>query len=1016
MSYKRFTIPFSVLLTAILLLPAGGNSSGRANTAAVRGQDLISAAAPGHLMVIENIDQWPEDARFQVWGGAQTLWLAEDAIWITVIGRGEASPEDLAADQLPWTDERFLLKQESPGMPRPYTAGINLRLSFPGANPHPCLEPFDRLDTHVSYFIGTDPEKWRPDIPVWGGVRYRDLYPGVDLELTGTGAQWQWRLVASTPSPVATGDPGTGSGLTGAGRGEGVTLRVEGADAVALKGAALRVTTALGEFALPLLQVERLPAVQPQVTAVLTRPDAFDVTAPFGPTTGGGFGHPLASDAAYPLRYATFLGGSDYDRGNDIAVDSAGQAYITGTTDSLDFPAARGPGYDTTYNSRGDAFVVKLNAAGTSLRYATFLGGAWGSDYGYGIAVDSFGQAYVTGSTGSGDFPAARGPGYDTTYNGGGWGDAFVVKLDATGTALRYATFLGGSGDDQGVGITVDSAGQAYVAGSTESANFPASLGPGYDTTYNGGWYDAFVVKLDAAGAGLLYATFLGGGDEDRGGGIAVDSAGQAYVTGETWSSDFPANLGPGYDTTYNGGYRDAFVVKLDAGGASLLYATFIGGSSYDVGCEIALDSAAQAYVTGVTASTNFPAALGPGYDTTLNIGNNTYVVKLDATGTVVRYATFLGGSSDTDLHGGSSIALDGAGQAYVTGSTGSADFPADLGPGYDTTYNGGWYDAFVVKLDAAGTGLLYATFLGGSGNDVGNGIAVDSAGQAYVAGSTESANFPARFGPGDDTTFNGQYDAFVVKLDTAGTTVIAPRTGVLPALDGNPIEWQTLTPIHLDHNNASFILGETPTSSDLSAELRAAWAPDALYFAAAMADDVLVGNNSTQIWGDDVLELGLRVGSATHQFSLALDGRTTDNGYPITSLTYVTRTVPGGWTLEVAIPAVALGLTTLVANQQYPFTFGLWDDDLFTYPGQTHMIWQGTSTNTYQPEWGTLSLSGTVYDFPQQPDLHADRHADCDLDAHTDAARKHPRPRRRRPLHQRKHRRHDTHGHADHD
>lgn len=198
-----------------------------------------------------------------------------------------------------------------------------------------------------------------------------------------------------------------------------------------------------------------------------------------------------------------------------------------------------------------------------------------------------------------------------------------------------------------------------------------------------------------------------------------------------------------------------------------------------------------------------------------------------------------------------------------------------------------------------------------------------------------------------------------------APATINAPRAGARPIIDGNLTEWQALGQTLLNQDTAATITGDIPTYADLSAGLRAAWAPDALYFAAAITDDVLVGNDSPQIWGDDVIELGIRAGNATHQFSVAVDGRQTDLGNPITSLKVATRTMPGGWTLEVAIPPTALGLTTLAANQQYPFTFGLWDDDLFTYPGQTHMIWRGTSTNTYQPEWGTLVLDSAVYDFP---------------------------------------------------
>ena len=198
--------------------------------------------------------------------------------------------------------------------------------------------------------------------------------------------------------------------------------------------------------------------------------------------------------------------------------------------------------------------------------------------------------------------------------------------------------------------------------------------------------------------------------------------------------------------------------------------------------------------------------------------------------------------------------------------------------------------------------------------------------------------------------------------------TFTAPQAGVRPTLDGDLREWQALAPTHLDHTTAATITGDVPTTADLSAGLRSAWAPDRLYFAAAITDDVLVGSDSPQIWGDDSIELSVRAGNTTHQFTVAVDGRQADRGVPITSLTVSTRTVTGGWTLEVAVPAAALGLAQFTAGGQYPFTFGLWDDDLRTYPGQTHMIWQGSDTYTYASDWGALDLSSTVYDFPPSP------------------------------------------------
>jgi len=383
------------------------------------------------------------------------------------------------------------------------------------------------------------------------------------------------------------------------------------------------------------------------------------------------------------LVYAGFLGGSDWDEGSDIAVDAAGNAYVTGLTSSSNFPAVVGP--DTSYNGDYDAFVAKVNPEGTALVYSGFLGGS-NTDVGSDIAVDADGNAYVTGETSSRNFPAVVGP--DTSYNGGDY-DAFVAKVNPSGTGLVYAGFLGGWTGDKGEGIAVDADGNAYVTGYTRSRDFPAVVGP--DTSYNGGDYDAFVAKVNPEGTALVYSGFLGGSNTDEGYGIAVDAAGNAYVTGRTASRNFPAVVGP--DTSYNGGDYDAFVAKVNPSGTGLVYAGFLGGSGLDSGRSIAVDAAGNAYVTGVTTSRNFPAVVGP--DTSYNGGDyDAFVAKVNPSGTGLVYAGFLGGS---DIDWGSDIAVDAAGNAYVTGVTASRNFPAVVGP--DTSYNGGDYDAFVAKV-----------------------------------------------------------------------------------------------------------------------------------------------------------------------------------------------------------------------------------------------------------------------------------------------------------------------------
>jgi len=459
------------------------------------------------------------------------------------------------------------------------------------------------------------------------------------------------------------------------------------------------------------------------------------------------------------LLYGTFLGGSHNDWGSGIAVGPDGAIYVTGGTRFSDFPTVLGS-FDTTFNGFGDAFVVKLDPSGRELIYATFLGGT-GADWGTGIAVDESGAVYVTGGTDSSDFPTTPGA-FDTTFNGSS--DAFVVKLDPSGRALLYATYLGGSGTDGGSEIVVDGSGAAYVTGVTGSPDFPATQGA-FDTNLNG-HDDAFAVKLNPAGGALLYATFLGGSDDDGGFGIAVDVEGNAYVTGDTYSSDFPTTP-RAFDTTLNGGYGDAFVLKLNRTGSTLLYATFLGGSGRSGGRGIAVDGNGTAYVTGETSSSDFPATPGA-FDTTFNGYSDAFVARLNSSGRALLYATYLGGSGGD---GGFGIAVDGSGAAYITGQAGSPDFPATP-DAFDVIHNGGW-DAFVVRLNPSGRALLYATFLGGNGDDTGSRITVDANGVVYLTGDTGSFDFPTSPGAFDTSYYLGS-DAFVVKLGPLGP-LLAP-------------------------------------------------------------------------------------------------------------------------------------------------------------------------------------------------------------------------------------------------
>ncbi len=477
------------------------------------------------------------------------------------------------------------------------------------------------------------------------------------------------------------------------------------------------------------------------------------------------------------LVYSTYLGGS-FARGSGIVVDASGNAYVVGTASSpggsiivlpADFPTTPGA-FQTTYGGGDDdVFVSKLNAAGSALLYSTYLGGS-GSDRGFGIAVGASGDAYVTGDTDSSDFPATPGA-FQTAL--GPYGYAFVSRLNAAGSALLYSTYLGG-GEESSRGIAVDSSGNAYVTGWTLSSNFPTTLGA-FQTT-RGPDYAAFISKLNAAGSTLVYSSYLHGSGEDRGSGIAVDSSGNAYVTGYTFSFDFPTT--PGAFQTAQSGFTDAFVSKLNAVGSALLYSTYLGGSNGragDSGSGIAVDASGNAYITGDTFSSDFPTTSGA-FQTTFGGSNCSYspcrdqafVSKLNAVGSALVYSTYLGGSGGD---GGSGIAVDASGNTYVTGGTGSSDFPTTAGA-LQTTFGGGQPDAFVSKLSASGSALVYSTYLGGSNLDVGSAIAVDASGNAYVTGETGSTNFPTTAGAYQTTL--GNFDAFLAKISFAAAPVLA--------------------------------------------------------------------------------------------------------------------------------------------------------------------------------------------------------------------------------------------------
>jgi len=640
-----------------------------------------------------------------------------------------------------------------------------LWMRWEGANEDSKVEGVEGLEGKSHYFIGNDPEKWRRNISLYRKVRYRDLYPGVDLIYYGNQRQLEYDLIV-----MPEGDPNA------------IRLAIEGAEEVRVnEGGDLVVRISGGEV------IQHKPLIYQETEGKREIIRGGYVVDPLGKEDEKGkvrisfkIDHfdrekPLIIDPY--LVYSTYLGGWSTDLAYAIAVDDSGSAYITGGTLSPDFPTINPI---QGLNGNADAFITKLDPSGTALVYSTYIGGANSNatnDSGKGIAVDSSGSAYITGSTSSTDFPTVN-P-IQAVY-GGGITDGFVTKLDSSGSALVYSTYLGGDGEnDYGSGIVVDSSGNAYITGLTESTNFPTSLNA--FQPLNGGDADAFVTKLDSSGA-LVYSTYLGGVDWDGGLAIAVDSSGNAYVTGETYSLNFPTK-NP-IQASLRGLYADAFVTKLNPSGTALVYSTFLGGSygpvyDIDYGNGIAVDDSGSAYVVGSTWCTNFPT-VNPIQASNAGV-RDVFVAKLNPPGTALVYSTYLGGSNDDN---GNGIAVDSTGSAYITGATNSTDFPTinAIQPSI-----GGNTDAFVTKLNPSGSALVYSTYLGGNGSDNGWGIAADSSGAAYVAGATSSTNFPT-VNPIQASNAGGN-DAFVTKIDSGIPTLsVTPADGLTSSgIQGGP-------------------------------------------------------------------------------------------------------------------------------------------------------------------------------------------------------------------------------------
>jgi hypothetical protein len=601
-------------------------------------------------------------------------------------------------------------------------------MTFPGsASVAPVAD--DSSPSIANYFLGSNPQNWRTNVPVYSRVRYRNLYPGIDLVFYGNAGRIEYDFAVSPgadPSRIRIALSGAGRiGLTG--RGD-LTITVGG---------------------------EAIAFLKPDIYQD-SRDGRHTVTGSYrvgGSTFRFKLGPydrslPLIIDPA--LTYASFFGGTSDETAYAVATDPSGNAYIAGSTSSADLPATSGAYSRQFAGGSSDAFVAKFSPSG-ALLYATYVGGS-AADVAYALAVDSQGNAYLTGSTASSNFPVTQSA-YRSTLAGAS--NVFVAKLNPAGSSLLYASYLGGSGTDTGYGIAVDASGDVFIAGSTSSTNFPVSSGA-YRTAYAGGTFDAFVTAFNSSGAGLLYSTYLGGSDEDQAYAIALDSKGDAFVAGETLSANFPNT--PGLIQAAHHASYDGFVAALNPGGSALLYSTLLGGSSDDYACGIALDSAGNAYVSGYTGSTDFPHTAGVLQPASAG-GYDAFVAKIAPLGTALVYSSFLGGSGDDYAL---PIAVDNGGNVYITGDTTSTNFPVTADAAQPTSPGG--YAAFVAILNSGGSALSYGTYLAGSVSQTGWGIALSPTREFIAAGYTASPDFPVTSGA-FQTALAGATDAFVARF-----------------------------------------------------------------------------------------------------------------------------------------------------------------------------------------------------------------------------------------------------------
>lgn len=600
---------------------------------------------------------------------------------------------------------------------------------------------------YFNYFVGNDHSKWAGNVPLFDNVEIQGVYKNIDIKYYYDNGMLRYDYKAKPGADISQ-----------------IKFNFEGQNGISINpNGELVLKTSLGE-------VTNGKIYAYQVESGTQK----EVQCKFEQYEDGTVGLKAESYDAKkeliidPLVYSTFIGGNGNDKGNSISVDKSGNAYITGQTINSNYPTTVGA-YTGLININGNIFVTKLNSSGSTLVYSSIIGGSknisGGGDIGNAIKIDTNGNVFITGKARSSDFPTTNGA-YQTALHDT-LGDAFVIKLNSSGDSLVYSTLIGGdaasgSGGEQAYSIAIDLNGDAFITG-VAGSGYPTTNGA-YQTSLNNIRANAFVTKLNSSGSALLYSSYLGGTNVDQvaiGYSIAIDSGGNAYITGIT---------GPGFPTT-NGAYQttstnmfNGFVTKFNPDGSALEYSTYLGGTAN----ALAIDKSGNAYITGYA----YPGTLSAtsSFQPTGDGTPSAFVVKLNQSGSALIYSTLIGGSNNDVAN---SIVLDSSGNAYITGYTVSLDYPTTSGA-IQTALGGEFYqNAFITELNPTGSVLLYSTYIGNKSWTSGESIAIDTGGNCFITGYTNSSNYPTTNGAYQTTYGSGQYNAFVTKLNLSPATIV---------------------------------------------------------------------------------------------------------------------------------------------------------------------------------------------------------------------------------------------------